>query len=163
LVKIFRFDRWVNDNNIPTSFEYGKGWWDYVELVRRFAHYVDANEVRVVGHYHVDTPPPCERLPMPAVAIDAEGVTFTLRHDFGVFSIRRDLREWVVSVQRRSPYKGPLFGLIGETEDLRNAGLDGLNPDYVFGPYRENPARFTALLRDEWDVAALMRILMHEP
>jgi hypothetical protein len=100
---------------------------------------------------------------MPAVAIDAEGVTFTLRHDFGVFSIRRDLREWVVSVRRRSPYNGPLFGLIGETEDLRNAGLDGLNPDYVFGPYRENPARFTALLRDEWDVAALMRILMHEP
>jgi hypothetical protein len=57
---------------------------------------------------------------------------------------------------------GPLFGLIRETEDLRNVGLDGLSPDYLFGPYREDPAQFTALVRDEWDVAALMRIMAHE-
>ena len=162
-VKIWSFDRWVNDNNIPTSFEYGKGWWDYVELVRRFASYLEADDVRVVGHYHVDTPPPSEQLPMPALAIDTTGVTFALRYDFGSFSLRHDLREWAVSVKRRSPYHGPWFGLIRETEDLRNAGLDGLSPDHVFGPYRENSARFTALLRNEWDVAALMRILAHEP
>ena len=162
-MKIWSFDRWVGDNNIPTSFEYGKGWWDYVELVRRFANHVDADEVHVVGHYHVDTPPPCERLPMPAVAIETRGVRFALRYDFGRFSIRHDLREWAVSVKRRSPYRGPLFGLIREAEDLRNLALDGLSPDHVFGPYRENPAKFTVLLGDEWDVAALMRILAHEP
>lgn len=162
-VSIWSFDRWVNNNNIPASFEYGKGWWDYIELVRRFAYYLEAKEVHVVGHYHIDTPPPCERLPMPAVALETADVTFALRHDFGAFSIRRDLREWVVTVKRRSRYTGPLFGLIDETEDLRDAGVDGLSPDYLFGPYREDPARFTALLRDEWDVAALMRILAHEP
>lgn len=162
-MKTWSFDRWVNDNNVSTSFEYGKGWWDYVELIRRFAHYLDAVEVRVVGHYHIDTPPPCERLPMPAVAIDVAGVTFALRHDFGARSLRHDLREWAVSVERRSPYCGPLFGLIRETEDLRDAGLDGLAPNYVFGSYREDPAQFTTLLRDEWDVAAAMRILAHEP
>jgi hypothetical protein len=161
-VKIWSFDRWVNDNNIPTSFEYGKAWWDYVELVRRFADYLDADEVSVIGHYHVDTPPPCEHLPMPAVAIDTSGVTFALRFDFGAFCGRYDLREWAVSIQRRSPYTGPLFGLIRETEDLRNSGLEGLAPDYLFGPYRDNPRQFTVLVRDEWDVAALMRILAHE-
>ena len=162
-VKIWSFDRWVNDNNIPTSFEFRKGWWDYIELVRRFADHVEADDVRVVGHYHVDTPPPCERLPMPAVAIEAKDIVFALRYDFGDFSIHHDLREWVVSVERRSPYTGPLFGLIRETEALQNMALQGLSPDFVFGSYRENPARFTALVRDEWDVAALLRILAHEP
>jgi hypothetical protein len=32
-MKTSEFDRWVGENNIPDSFEYGKGWWDYVELV----------------------------------------------------------------------------------------------------------------------------------
>jgi hypothetical protein len=52
------FDRWVGENNIPERFEYGKGWWDYVELVRRFASKFDVEDVRVVGHYVVHTPPP---------------------------------------------------------------------------------------------------------
>lgn len=101
-LKIWSFDRWVNHNNIPASFEFAKGW------------------------------------------------------------LRHGLREWAVSVERRTPYGGPLFGLIREAEDLRDAGLDGLSPTYSFGSYRENQARFTALVRHEWDVAALMRIMAHE-
>ncbi len=50
------FDRWVGENNIPERFEYGKGWWDYVELVRRFASKFDVEDVWVVGHYVVHTP-----------------------------------------------------------------------------------------------------------
>lgn len=41
------FDGWVADNNMPTTFEYGKGWWDYVELVQRFAHKFDVSDVTV--------------------------------------------------------------------------------------------------------------------
>lgn len=156
------FDRWVSANNIPESFEYGKGWWDYIELVRRFAAYLNTDDVLVIGHYIVETPPPCERLPMPAVAIRTPGVTFALRFDFGSLTMRLGMREWAVSVRRRSKYLGPLFGLFDGTEDLRRAGFDGLAPDFLFGPYREDPARFTCLLRDEWDVATLMRLLAHE-
>jgi hypothetical protein len=159
---ISAFDRWVGCNNIAPTFEYAKGWWDYVELVRRFADYLDTDDVLVIGHYLVDTPPPCERLPMPAVAIRRPGVTFALRFDFGRLSLRLHSREWAVSVLRRSKYCGPLFGLFDETEDLTHAGLDGLAPDYLFGPYRADPARFTCLLRDEWDVAMLMRLMAHE-
>src|SRR5262249_28386985 len=79
-VKISPFDRWVNDNNISDTFEYAKGWWDYIELVRRFAFRLDAEDIRVVGHYVVDTPPPRERLPMPAVAIVTPSVTFAMRY-----------------------------------------------------------------------------------
>jgi len=161
-VVVSDFDRWVGENNIPRTFEYGKGWWDYVELVRRFADFLDTDDVRVIGHYIVETPPPCERLPMPAVAISKPGVLFALRYDFGRLSMRAGMREWAVSVQRRSPYLGPLFGLIDEAEDLRDEKLDGLGPEFLFGPYREDPARFTCLVRDEWDLATLMRLLAHE-
>jgi hypothetical protein len=72
-VKVSEFDKWVGAHNIPETFEFGKGWWDYVELVRRFAARLNTDDVRVIGHYIVDTPPPCERLPMPAVAISIPG------------------------------------------------------------------------------------------
>jgi len=68
-VVISEFDAWVGTNNIPDHFEFGKGWWDYVELIRTFAARLDSEDVRVVGHYIVETPPPTELLPMPAVAI----------------------------------------------------------------------------------------------
>lgn len=162
-LKIFEFDHWVSENNIPETFEYAKGWWDYVELVRRLAARLDAEDVRVIGHYLVDTPPPCERLPMPAVAITLPGVAFALRFDFGSWSPKhREICEWVVSVDRRSRYVGPLFGLFDENEDLRAQAIDGLSPDYLFGSYRQNQARFSCLVRDDWDVATLLRILSHE-
>jgi hypothetical protein len=163
-VQISAFDQWVSGNNIPDSFECGKGWWDYVELVRRFAARLDTEDVRVIGHYVVDTPPPCERLPMPAVAISIPGVTFALRFDFGSWSLKHaEISEWVVSVHRRSPYRGPLFGLFDQNLDLRTIGVDGLAPDFLFGSYRQDPARFSCLLRDEWDVATFVRIMAHEP
>jgi hypothetical protein len=162
--KVWEFNQWVSDHNIPETFEFGKGWWDYVELVRRFAVRFDSDDVRVIGHYVVDTPPPCERLPMPAVAITIPAVTFALRFDFGSWSLKHaEVSEWVVSVDRRSPYRGPLFGLFDESQDLRTFGVDGLGPDYLFGSYRQDPSRFSCLLRDEWDVATLLRIMAHEP
>ena len=80
---VTEFDRWVADNNIPERFEYGKGWWDYVELIRRFAHKFDIPDVRVVGHYVVRTPPPEEELPMPAVGLTKGSVLIAMKWDFG--------------------------------------------------------------------------------
>ncbi|HEX8112527.1 MAG TPA: hypothetical protein VF516_32575 [Kofleriaceae bacterium] len=89
-VQISEFDTWVGGHNIPETFEYGKGWWDYVELVRRFAARLDPEDVRVIGHDVVDTPPPRELLPMPAIALSIPGVTFALRFDFGSWSWKHD-------------------------------------------------------------------------
>ena len=98
---------------------------------------------------------------MPAVALVGDGVTVALKWDFGAAC--RWPREWTVSVRRRSPYLGPTFGLFDPALDLRGAQVDGLGPDYVFGPYRKNPAEFTCAVEDEWDVATLLRFVFHEP
>jgi len=158
--KVTEFDRWVGDNNIPSPYEYGKGWWDYVELIRRFASKHAVEQVRVVGHYVVDTPPPEERLPMPAVALTRGGVLVALKYDFGAGA--RWPREWTVSVQRPTPYRGPTFGLFDPSLDLRQAAVEGLMPEFVFGPYRENQAEFTCEVQDEWDVATLLRLVLDE-
>jgi hypothetical protein len=31
-------DRWVNDNNPDEQLQYSKGWWDYIELIRRLMY-----------------------------------------------------------------------------------------------------------------------------
>ena len=157
---VTEFDRWVGANNIPTRFEYGKGWWDYVELVRRFASKFDIEDVRVVGHYVVHTPPPEEKLPMPAVALTRRAVLVALKHDFG--GLARWPKEWTVSVRRTTPYRGPILGLFDPTVDLRQLRVDGLAPDFVFAPYRDNQAEFSCELEDEWDVATLLRLVLHE-
>jgi hypothetical protein len=157
---VTEFDRWVADNNIPECFEYGKGWWDYVELIRRFANKFDMPDVRVVGHYAVRTPPPEEELPMPAVGLTKGSVLVAMKWDFGAAC--RWPREWTLSIRRPSPYLGPTFNLFDPGLDLRRERVDGLSPDFVFGPYRENPAEFSCDLEDEWDVANLLRLVLSE-
>jgi hypothetical protein len=158
--RITAFDRWVGANNIPEHYEYGKGWWDYVELVRRFASKFEADEVEVIGHYTVRTPPPEESLPMPAVMLGRGSVNIALKYDFG--ALNRWPREWTVSVRRTAPYRGPILGLFDPSLDLRGASLEGLPPAFLLGPYRENQAEFTCEVDDEWDVATLLQLVFHE-
>ena len=97
---------------------------------------------------------------MPAVALVRSDVMVALKFDFG--ATRRWPFEWTVSVRRRSPYLGPTFGLFDPALDLRSEPMEGLVPDFLFGPYRENAAEFTCELEDEWDVATLLRMVFHE-
>jgi hypothetical protein len=60
-------DRWVNDNNPDEQLQYSKGWWDYIELIRRLMYKFGAKEAQVVATYSMRTPPPEEDLLMPAV------------------------------------------------------------------------------------------------
>jgi hypothetical protein len=161
-VRSYQLYRWVNDNNPPEDAKFGKGWWDYIETLYRLAALLDAHEASVIATYAVDTPPPQERIMMPAVVLEKPGIAIALRFDFGR-NPTRDMREWIVSVERRSPYLGPTFGLFDLDEDLRALPVTGLAQEgWLFGSYRANPARFTCALENEWDLWALLRIVTHE-
>ncbi len=97
---------------------------------------------------------------MPAVALTRRGVLVALKHDFGGLS--RWPKHWTVSVRRTTPYRGPILGLFDPTVDLRKLRVDGFAPDFVFAPYRDNQAEFSCELEDEWDVAAFLRLVLHE-
>ena len=68
-----------------------------------------------------------------------------------------------MSVRRRAPYRGPTFGLFDPALDLRGGPVDGFAREWVFGPYLENQAEWSCELEDEWDVATLLRLVLHEP
>jgi len=125
------FDIWVSDNNPDDGLQYGKGFLDYVEIVRRMIDKFDADDARVVGTYIVHTPPPEEELRMPAVAFRVRGVTVALRFDFGAMADWPF--EWTVSVVRRSPYFGPVFGLVDPERDLSRSPIVGFPPE-LFKP-----------------------------
>jgi hypothetical protein len=66
-----RLYNWINDNNPPL----------YVELLQKVAAELDADEVRVIATCVVDTPPPQEKLTMPAVVIDLPRLRRLLAHE----------------------------------------------------------------------------------
>jgi hypothetical protein len=154
------FDHWVAKNNLPDTFRFAKGWWDYVEIVRRLGSKLGVAAVRVVGQYTIDTPAPEEQLPMPVVALEQPGALVALTWDFGIAC--RWPREWTLSILRRSPYGGPTFGLFDPRFDLRRERVVRLPPALVFGPYHDNPAEFSCEVEDEWDVATLLRLVLYE-
>jgi hypothetical protein len=158
--KLTELGRWLGRNSVPDELVYAKGRWDYVELLRKLSAKLSLPDVRVVGHYVIATPPPEEQLPMPAVTLGGHGATVALKWDFGAAA--RWPREWTLSVRRRSPYRGPTLGLFDPALDLRSAGVDGLSPEWVFGPYSENQAEFSCEVEDEWDVMTALRLLLHE-
>ena len=49
-------DRSVNDNNPDEQLQYSKGWWDYIELIRRLMYKFGAKEAQVVATYPMRTP-----------------------------------------------------------------------------------------------------------
>jgi hypothetical protein len=155
-VEVTAFDVWVGENNPDPKLEYGKGWWDYVETLRRLITKFDAKAPRVIGIYVVHTPPPCEELPMPAVAFTVDDTAFALKYDFG--SGARWPQEWTVSVKRPQSDTLPVMNLFDGKLDLSSEPIEGLGPEWTFPAYANSPASFTCEVEDEWDVAALIRL-----
>jgi hypothetical protein len=89
-----QFDHWVSDNNPPVSLQYGKGWWDYIEMLRRLASKFKIEQVEVVGTYTLRTPPPEEKLRMPIVKLASETIEIIVKYDFSTFP-----ETWTASVK----------------------------------------------------------------
>jgi len=149
-----QFDHWVNDNNPPVHLQYGKGWWDYIEMLRRLASKFEIEQLEVVGTYTMRTPPPEEELQMPVVRLAAGTVELIVKYDFSTFP-----ETWTASVKTSNAKPQPTYGLFDPAADLRGRTISGFDTGMIYGSYSENPAQFSCELEDEWDVAALIRIV----
>ncbi len=76
---------WVNDNNPPAHLQYGKGWWDYVETLRRLVGKFEITHADVVATYSMRTPPPEEELCMPVVRLRTATAELVVKYDFGTY------------------------------------------------------------------------------
>ncbi len=151
------FNRWVNDNNPPVNLEYGKGWWDYIEILQRLIDKFTVEKSEVVGTYIMKTPPPQEELLMPVVKLKMENVELIIKYDFGIFPER-----WTISAKSSHTNVGPTFGLFNPNTDFRLKKVTGFEPEWVYPPHYESPTQFTCELQDEWDLAAFIRLISNE-
>lgn len=147
------FDRWVNDNNPDEQLQYRKGWWDYIELIRRLMWKFDAQAAQVVATYVMGTPPPQEELLMPVVGFSVGLTDYIAKYNFGVFPER-----WTVSIRNATSRVRPILGLFDDQKDLRGNAIDGFENQWIQGSYRGDPTCFTCEVSDEWDLSALVRL-----
>jgi hypothetical protein len=150
-------DRWVNDNNPDEQLQYSKGWWDYIELIRRLMYKFGAKEARVVATYPMRTPPPEEDLLMPAVQFAVGSTEFIVKYDFGVYPER-----WTVSVKNAIAVVRPILGLFDDKQDLRGTAVAGFDAECIHGSYHNDSTCFTCEIHDEWDLSALVRLVSHQ-
>jgi hypothetical protein len=146
-------DRWVNDNNPDEQLQFSKGWWDYIELIRRLMSKFGAKEARVVATYPMRTPPPEEDLLMPAVQFAVGSTEFIVKYDFGVYPER-----WTVSVKNAIAVVRPILGLFDDEQDLRGTAVAGFDAEWIHGSYHNDSTCFTCEIHDEWDLSALVRL-----
>lgn len=147
------FDRWVNNNNPDEQLQYRKGWWDYIELIRRLMWKFETREAQVVATYVMGTPPPQEELLMPVVRFAVGSTQYIVKYDFGVYPER-----WTVSISNATSTVRPILGLFDDQQDLRGNVIAGFESKWIHGAYCSDPTHFSCEIHDEWDLAALVRL-----
>lgn len=152
--EITNLDRWVCEHQPDSEQSYGKGWWDFIEDIRRFADKLQLREIDVVGSYILHTPPPGETLLSPVVAFQTPGCCVHLKHDFGQWDA-----PWTISVKRSDKRPLPGLALFLDPSALTERSLDGLDPAWIFPPYELDTERFTTRMADRLDVYAALRLL----
>jgi|GEM_PF-1416106 len=153
--KVISFDQWVSDNNPDSSLSYGKGWWDYIEFVRLICDKFDCSKITVVSTYIMETPPPTEKLLMPVISLEIKPIKFIMKTDFGVLP-----PYWTISVIRDDDSDLKTYGIFNPEEDLRGANISGFSEEWIFPPYSISHTKFTCQVDDEWDVYALIKIII---
>ena len=148
--------QWVNDNNPSPKLSYGKGWWDYVGFLYHLDDLYGRNRTTIVSTYEMRTPPPEETLHMPVARLETKRAAFTMKTIFDGYD-----KDWTVSVIRDGGMRSPLYGLIDEHEELTAAAVDGFAPEWVFPSYAKSPARFTARVKNNWQLYAFIWVITH--
>ena len=152
-VKRVPLDAWVNDNSPARSAEYASGYWQFVEFSRRLAFKFEAQAIFAVGTHRVFTPPPKEELVVPIVCLEFDQASVVLEHDFAEWP-----DEWRIGVKLTRPYQSETLNLFDPTV---SAGRDGdAIEELGFPAFSTNQRGFSCRLRDEWDVATFVRLLL---
>lgn len=151
------WNQWVNDNNPSRELQYGKGWWDYIEIVRRITGKFGIENVQVVATYTMHTPPPKETLFMPVLKFGNQKANIIIKNDFGNYP-----ETFTCSIDLFDNALGEIYHLFDPARDLRTGKIDGFQKDWVYEPYSINKSRFTFELIDEWDLMTMAQLIFHD-
>ena len=150
------FDQWVGNNNPDKGLSYGKGWWDFVEYIRRFSWLLDLNNenVEVIDTFELHTPPPQEVLISPIVRLHWDGMQVYLKEDFGnVIG-----PEWSIGIVSQNPIPDVSAFLFTDETCLRK-NEPSLMPDWVETEYEHGCKECTVRAQTELNAYAILRTL----
>lgn len=161
-------DNWVSNNNINQDKKnYSKGWWDYIEILRKIESKTNP-AMSVLAEYEIMTPPPSEFLKLPLIELSYGKVKLYIREDFsngGFFD------EWIVSVESKEEIIGieKYINDIKSKEELVDLGFkshfyqkltkDFMENNILFDKYQNNKKRFTFTVEDEYDLFTIINII----
>jgi hypothetical protein len=152
--EISHFDRWVASNNPHPKLSYGKGWWDFVEIIRRLTEKLEITDISTVGTFVLRTPPPQEELISPIVKLTTPKFNAYLKQDFGEIWAC-----WTVSIERSDSSHSSLLGTFLSDKPITERTREGFEDGWLFPPFGPHSTSFTSRLEDELDLYAVHHLL----
>jgi hypothetical protein len=164
-------EHWVNDNNVDTILpkkNYSKGWWEYIDFIRTLSSAFNV-EARVISSYEIDTPPPEEKLILPLILLQINGIDFYIKQNFS-YSGFYDC--WLVSVNFNGlNQKYCLRDFINDVDFNKKGFRDGFVEDSVITfvtnnimnqNYNINKLKFTGTVESNFDVYTLLKVCISD-
>lgn len=159
---------WVSQNHIlQEKKNFSKGWWDYIELIRRIE--VKTNiQSKVHSEYEIFTPPPSEFLKLPLIKLSYKDADIYIKEDFSNGGF---LDCWMVSVISTKAVDNieKHINNVKTKEELKQQGfLDKVydkqievfkKENLLFGNYKNNKKKFTFTVEDEYDLFTALNII----
>lgn len=162
-------NNWITENHIlQEKKNYSKGWWDYIELVRKIESKTNA-KVEVFSEYEIMTPPPSEFLKLPLIKLSYSDADIYIKEDFSNGGF---LDCWMVSVISKKEVINIRKHIndIKTKEKLKEKGfLDKVydnqikvfkNENLLFNGYNDNQKKFTFTVEDEYDLFTALNIII---
>ena len=160
------FNEWVSKNNIDNlNKKYSKGWWEYIDFIRRLESKVNG-AVFVVGNYEVNTPPPEETIVLPIILLEVNNYKFYLKEDFSYSSF---FDQWMISIESDKEIMDLSNHLskIKSKEELIEEGFKSLFHDKLIKDFKNNNLIFmdngkqiSGTVSDELDLYALIKLVL---
>tara|TARA_Y100001960_G_scaffold331182_1_gene427371 strand:+ start:2004 stop:2507 length:504 start_codon:yes stop_codon:yes gene_type:complete len=162
-------NNWITENHIlQEKKNYSKGWWDYIELVRKIESKTNA-KIEVFSEYEIMTPPPSEFLKLPLIKLSYNDADIYIKEDFSNGGF---LDCWMVSVISKKEVINirKYINDIKTKEELKEKGfLDKVYDNQIkvfkkenllFNSYNDNQKKFTFTVEDEYDLFTAINIIV---
>ena len=164
-------DKWINDNNVDAILpkkNYSKGWWEYIDFIRTLSSAFNA-EAYVFSEYEIGTPPPEEKLILPLIFIQINGIDFYLKENFSYSGF---YDAWLISVDFKD--LEPHFCLRNFINDVdfrkkgfRKGFIEEAVSTFAINNimnenYNKNKSKFSGTVDSNFDVYTLLKVCLSD-
>ena len=122
-------NKWIEENQINKNHDYAKGWNDLMDFVFKLQCDFDEFEFEVLKSYEMLTPPPSSKIKMPIFIAKSKKYQIIFKESWVLEP------DWTVSVERNTKEIVNLRSLVEDINPTNKWLLDGMEKDYIFGPY----------------------------